>query len=164
MDTLNNRPETKDKVGEVFLWICGAACIALPIVILLVIIIRAIATRGIPLWSLDICELSMWIITYLAMGYVWRIGKHVKVTVFVDKLPDKLKNIVNNLVSALAFIISAVMMWEGLKFCITSWTELRRTENDLPEYAMSVAIPLGLLFLVYEIGRSIVQKNKNKIA
>jgi len=147
-----------DKGSETLLWISGCTCLLLPVILLVVVIVRAIVPAGIPIWSLDICELLMWLPAYLGLGLVWRMGRHVRVTVFIDQIHGKVRKIIDLAVLSLALLVSAAMLWAGARASLVSWIEHRRTYSEFPEYYLSIAIPIGIAFLVYEIGVSIRTK------
>ncbi len=147
-----------DRGSDTLLWISGCVCLLLPVILLVVVIVRAIVPAGIPIWSLDICELLMWVPAYFGLGLVWRMGRHVRVTVFIERIHGTVRKIIDLAVLSLAFLVSAAMMWAGTKACLVSWIEHRRTYSEFPEYYLSVAIPIGIAFLVYEIGISLRSK------
>jgi TRAP-type C4-dicarboxylate transport system permease small subunit len=140
-----------DRVSEDLLRIAGLTCLALPVIILVVVVVRAIVPAGIPLWSIDICELLMWFVTYLGLGLVWRMGRHVTVDVFVKQLNPKWRKLSDKAILLVLLTMTLIMMAGGLRVCWGSWAALRKTANEFPEYYFSLAIPVGLLFLVYEV-------------
>lgn len=147
-----------DQASEKLLAISGIICLALPIIMLIVTGIRTVVPTGIPLWSLDVCELLMWFLTYLGLGFLWRTGRHVKVDVFVNHLHGRWRQMIDIVVILIALGLSSIMIWAGTKACLTSWIDQRRTYNEFPEYIFSIIIPIGLAFLVYEIAVSLVKK------
>ena len=140
-----------DRISEDLLRIAGLTCLALPVIILVVVVIRAIIPAGIPIWSIDICELLMWFVTYLGLGLVWRMGRHVTVDVLVKQFNPKWRRLSDTVILLLLLTMTLVMTAGGLKVCWESWATLKKTANEFPEYYFSLAIPLGLLFLVYEV-------------
>lgn len=154
-------PSAMDRGSEGLLWVAGLVCLLLPVILLVVVVIRAVVPGGIPIWSLDVCELLMWFPTYLAMGMVWRMEKHVRVTVFIDKIAGRARLIIDSAVLAAALLVSGAMMWAGTRACLVSWIEQRKTYSEFPEYYFSIVIPIGIAFLVYEIGCSLRTKLKD---
>jgi len=75
-----------DQTSELLQKVSGFVALLLPVIMLVVVGMRAVAPRGIPLWSIDICELLMWFLTYLGLGYVWRTGRHVTVEIMISQL------------------------------------------------------------------------------
>jgi len=144
-----------DRLSDFLLSLAGMTCLALPVIILAVVVIRSINPSGMPLWSIDICELLMWGITYLGMGMVWRLGKHVAVDVLVKNLPPRIGRIREWAIPLLLMFMSLILLAGGLRVCLDSWLAQKKTTNEFPEYFLSTAIPAGLAFLVYELGRSL---------
>jgi len=149
---------TVDQASEKLVVVSGAICIALPVITLIVVGIRAVVPAGVPIWSLDVCELLMWFLVYLPIGYVWRKGRHVRVNVIVDKLPRRLRQVIDMAILFITLGISSIMVWAGTRASWASLIELRRTYTEIPEYPFSVIIPVGLGFLVYEVAAYLVKK------
>lgn len=144
-----------EKLGDGLLAVAGVVCLALPVILLVVVIVRAIVPAGIPMWSLDACELLMWFPTYLALGYTWRTGHHVRVSVFVDKIQGRPGQILDLVILLIALAITAVLAWAGADACLDSWLEAKKSYSELPEYYFSLAIPVGLAYLLYEVAASL---------
>lgn len=144
-----------DRSSEALFTLSGITCLALPVIILVVVIIRAVNPAGMPLWSIDICELLMWFVTYLGLGLVWRLGRHITVDVFIKTLPARIRRINDTIIIVILLMMSGIMMGGGIRVCVDSWMNQKKTTNEFPEYFLSLAIPVGLAFLVYEIARSL---------
>jgi TRAP-type C4-dicarboxylate transport system permease small subunit len=146
-----NFKQRLDQSSEFLQTVSGITVLLLPVIILVVVGMRAVAPRGMPLWSIDICELLMWFATYLGLGYVWRLGRHVTVEVFIGKLPPRWRKWNDTAMVTILLIMSLVMMAGGFQVCWDSWAGGKKTTNEFPEYYFSLAIPIGLVFLVYEV-------------
>ncbi len=144
-----------DRMSEILFNLGGITCLALPVIILVVVIIRAIYAAGMPLWSIDICELLMWFVTYLGLGYVWRLGRHVTVDVVIKNFSPRMRRMNDIVITLVLFVMALIMMVGGIQVCLDSWMTQKKTTNEFPEYFFSVAIPVGLAFLVYEVARSL---------
>ena len=140
-----------DQTSELLQKVSGFVALLLPVIMLVVVGMRAVAPRGIPLWSIDICELLMWFLTYLGLGYVWRTGRHVTVEIMISQLSPRWRKWNDTVVVVILLIMSLIMMAGGLQVCWDSWAGGKKTTNEFPEYYFSLAIPIGLIFLVYEI-------------
>jgi len=147
-----------DRIGELLHQISGLTCLMLPLIIIVVVVIRATAPRGIPMWSIDICELLMWFVTYLSLGYVWRIGRHVRVEVILNLAPLKWRNRIELISTAIVFGMILIMLIGGFQVCLDAFASHKKTTNEFPEYYFSMAIPLGLLFLMFEVSVSLWKK------
>jgi TRAP-type C4-dicarboxylate transport system permease small subunit len=144
-----------DQTSEFLHKVSGVTVLLLPVIILVVVGMRAVAPQGMPLWSIDICELLMWFATYLSLGFVWRLRRHVTVEVFIEKFSPRWREWNDRAMVTILLIMSLIMMAGGLQVCWDSWAGDKKTTNEFPEYYFSLAIPLGLIFLVYEISVSL---------
>jgi TRAP-type C4-dicarboxylate transport system permease small subunit len=156
--TASNLKNKLDRISEALLNVSGITCLALPVIILVVVIIRAIYAAGMPLWSIDICELLMWFVTYLALGYVWHLGRHITVDVFIKNLPPRWRWANDIFILGILFVMTLIIMAGGFWVCWDSWMTQKRTTNEFPEYFLSLAIPVGLVFLAYEVAVSLWRK------
>jgi TRAP-type C4-dicarboxylate transport system permease small subunit len=147
-----------DRISEALLDVSGITCLVLPVIILAVVIIRAIYAAGMPLWSIDICELLMWFVTYLGLGYVWHLGRHITVDVFIKNLPPRWRWINDTFILGILLVMTVIIMAGGFWVCWDSWMTQKKTANEFPEYFLSLAIPVGMVFLVYEVAVSLRTK------
>ena len=147
-----------DRISEGLLNVSGITCLALPVIILVVVIIRAIYAAGMPLWSIDICELLMWFVTYLGLGYVWHLGRHITVDVFIKNLSPRWRWVDDIFILGILFVITVIILAGGFWVCWDSWMTQKKTANEFPEYFLSLAIPVGLVFLAYEVSVSLWRK------
>jgi TRAP-type C4-dicarboxylate transport system permease small subunit len=154
----SDRRRTLDRLSEILFNVGGITCLALPVIILVVVIIRAINPSGMPLWSIDICELLMWFVTYLGLGYVWRLGRHVTVDVLIKNFSPRMRRRNDIVITLVLLVMSLIMMVGGIQVCLDSWINQKKTTNEFPEYFFSMAIPAGLAFFVYEVARSLWKK------
>jgi TRAP-type C4-dicarboxylate transport system permease small subunit len=139
-----------DKVSEFFLKVNSFICLLLPVIIIIVAVIRAISPKGIPIWSIELCELLMWFLTYLATGFILRMGRHITVDIVVSFLKPQPKRIVGIVMMTIILVMSVILLIGGFDASWSAWMVQKKTSNNFPEYIFSAAIPLGLAFLVYE--------------
>jgi TRAP-type C4-dicarboxylate transport system permease small subunit len=147
-----------DQISEFFLKVNGFVCLLLPVIILVVVVVRAVSPKGIPLWSIDICELLMWFLTFLCTGFIFRLGRHITVDVAIKNLKPPLRKIIDIGMLVIVLVMSIIMMVGGFDASLQSWMSQKKTSNEFPAYLFSVAIPLGLTFLVYEVICSLVKR------
>jgi TRAP-type C4-dicarboxylate transport system permease small subunit len=158
MNGLSNSKGQLDRVSEFFLKVSGIICLLLPVIILVVVVIRAVIPAGIPLWSIDICELLMWFLTYLSLGFVFRLGRHITVDVFIKNLNPQFRRINDIVMVMILLVMSIIMLVGGFEVSWGSWMIQKKTSNEFPEYFLSLVIPLGLTFFVYEVAVSLWKK------
>ncbi len=108
------------------------------------------------LWSYDISYMLYGIIFMLAVPYVEKIDKHVRIEVLYEKFPSKIKNIVDIIGYVLLYIPSSiVILYFGWKFFWESY-QLKEVSGAsmwaAPIYPFKFIIPLtGLLLLLQSI-------------
>jgi len=139
------------RITDALLNIAGLACISLPIIILVFVTIRWKYPQGIPLWSVDICQMLLWFITYLAAGYVIRVNGHVRVNVFLENRPPRTRKKIEQFTAFVCLLVGVLAAAAGTRATVVSWLDQRKTFNDLPEYLFAVVIPIGLIFMVFEM-------------
>jgi len=145
-----------DRFGEILASVAGVTCLALPVIILFFVTVRALYPKGMPLWSVDICQLLLWFLTYLAAAYVFRTGRHVRVTVFVEQFTGRSKEFLDLATAFVCLGAGALMAAAGTRAAVVAWLEQRGTYNDVPEYLFATVIPIGLVMMVYEMVVSVV--------
>ena len=140
-----------NRISDVLLTVAGLTCISLPIIILTFVTLRWQYPHGIPLWSVDICQMLLWFITYLAAGYVVRVDGHVRVNIFLEKFPPKIRRYIELTTSAIGLGVGILAATAGTRAAVVAWMEHRKTFNDLPEYLFAVVIPIGFILMVLEM-------------
>ena len=152
-----------NRASEILHSVTGIVVISLPILMLLVVIVREITPSSVPIWSVDVGALLMWFPAYVGTGFVWRIGRHVRVQVITNKLPLKAREIIEWINLTIALALSLVIFYAGSKEVWVSVSEFRHTFTEFPEWIFCISVPIGLAFLVYEIALHFVKKASRTI-
>ena len=139
-----------DRTSEIMLNVAVFTCLLLPVIVLAIVVVRAVVPGGMPVWSIDVCQLLLWLVIYLGAGMAFRLGRHVRVSVFIDRLQGRVRRAVDFVTLVVSLGVGAMMLAGGLNACIMSWLQLRKTYSEVPEYLFAVAIPVGLMCMVYE--------------
>jgi TRAP-type C4-dicarboxylate transport system permease small subunit len=160
MNAWNKSKQWVDRISEILLTVTAIICLLLPVIVLIIVIVRAVYPGGIPDWSIDICQLLMWFLAYLGAGLVFRLGRHVRVSVLIDQIQGVWRWTIDFTILVISLVASSLMMAGGLRSCLASWLDLRKTTSEGPEYIFAIAIPIGLGFLVYEVTVCVVQQAK----
>lgn len=147
-----------NQASEILHIVSGIVVISIPVLMLLVVVIRAIVPGSVPIWSVDVGALLMWFPAYMGTGLVWRIGRHVRVQVIINKLPEKVRGIIEWINLTIALALSLIIFYAGSKEVWVSVSEFRHTYSEFPEWIFCICIPIGLAFLVYEIAVYFVKK------
>ena len=108
-------------------------------------------------WPLDSCDVMMWGITYLSLGYIWRRGGHVRVRLVLDHIQGKWRQAVEWSVGLICLGTASVMLWGAFNAFWTAWSETKLSTSEFPEYLFAWILPLGIAILVLEVGYSVIR-------
>lgn len=147
-----------NQASEILHIVSGIAVISIPVLMLLVVVIRAMVPASVPIWSVDVGALLMWFPAFVGTGFVWRIGRHVRVQVIINKLPEKARGIIEWINLTIALALSLIIFYAASKEVWVSVSQFRNTYSEFPEWIFCICIPIGLAFLVYEIAVYFVKK------
>lgn len=95
----------------------------------------------------------------LSFTYCFRIGKHVRMSVIVDRLPSKVKNYVELLADLVLFLYLVVFAKEAISYTFSAYQLGCRTETAnlyLPPWLG--AFCLSLLIFVIAVLKSLLEK------
>ncbi len=97
----------------------------------------------------------------LGLGYALREGAHVKVDVFLNLFPPRLKLIVEMFFLAALLLFCGVAMWYGSKYAFAAWKLKEGSHLTLwapPVYPIKTLIPLAFLVLGLQSVAEFVRK------
>lgn len=110
------------------------------ILILLQIISRSLLGSSFS-WTEELTRfLFIWIV-FLGAGIAFKHGSHISIEVFFNKLPPKVKMIVQSLVAVLCVIFFVVLFIKGVEI----------TANSMGQVSPGLGIPMGYVYLVIPI-------------
>ncbi|MEH6473250.1 MAG: TRAP transporter small permease [Halopseudomonas sp.] len=106
-------------------------------------------TEEIILWAF------VWFI-WIGISYAFKERRHVKVTVFVDFLPDKLKMALEVIIDLLIITFFVILIWQSFKL-ITLPYVLSQTSVvlNLPIALLYASAPAGAVLSVYRITQNL---------
>jgi TRAP-type C4-dicarboxylate transport system permease small subunit len=97
-------------------------------------------------------ELSSYLLTVfilLGVAYTYQVGGHVRVTMFVSKLPDRIAIGVSIITTLLSLFIVAVLAWQGW---VLGWEEKTVSEQlRIPELPFRLLVFLAAVSLWIEL-------------
>ena len=97
-------------------------------------------------------ELSSYLLAVfilLGVSYTYQVGGHVRVTMFVAKLPDRVALAVNIMTTLLSLFIIAVLAWQGW---VLGWEEKAVSEQlRIPEMPFRLLVFLAAVTLWLEL-------------
>jgi len=109
---------------------------------------RAVWSRPIP-GSLELSSYMLAAFILLGLAYTQQVKGHVRVTMFISKLPDRWGLLLDVVTTLLSLFIIALMAWQG-------WVEgiKERTVSDMlriPQFPFRLLVSVGGLFLFLEL-------------
>lgn len=111
--------------------------------------------RSSQIWTVEVCEYALFLITFLGTPWLLKVGGHVSIDVVTGQFGEKNRHLFGLLSTSVGVIISAVIFWFAL---VTSWncyqTGVVVTKTlVIPKHYFLVMISLGYILLLFEFGR-----------
>lgn len=146
-----------EKFFSVLSWIVA---VLVSMLIVIDIVLRFLFDRPLPA-TWEISEVFMPLIVFLAFSYTLAIDAHVRVTLFRDRFPSKMRLCSDIFANAVSFVICAMITyWSGIRF----WESFIINEEILaaikiPWWIGKSAMPIGfglfairyLILLLYDL-------------
>lgn len=107
------------------------------------------------IWAVDLSEYALVWITFLAAPWVLKQRGHVRIEIFVDRLPFHLRWPLDVFTSAIGAVGCAILAWQG---AVTTWDSYTRGLTmakawEVPQFLLYLIIPIGSLLLAVEFAR-----------
>lgn len=101
------------------------------------------------------------VVIMLGIAYAMHRGAHVRVDIFYDRFPDRVKHIVN-LATMLLFVlpVSALIIYVSYDFVLMSFSQMEASSDPggLPyRYLVKALIPLAFVLLVLQALREVAE-------
>ena len=122
------------------------------------VLMRYFFTRP-TLWSQDLNENFLVYATYLAAAWILRQDRHVAVTILVDRLSPKGRQLMNCVASTLGALTCVVLMWQSLDYTIDLFVsgELHIRSLIIPKWLSWAPVPFGSgLLCIYFVRRAYI--------
>jgi TRAP-type C4-dicarboxylate transport system permease small subunit len=90
---------------------------------------------------------------FLALGYTFRHGDLVRVSLLVNRLPPRLRHLAELACLSAAFVVVAYIAWAASSFVYESWkfAELAQGLVQIPIWIPQMSLVLGALILVVAV-------------
>ncbi|HEY7610037.1 MAG TPA: TRAP transporter small permease [Alphaproteobacteria bacterium] len=140
-----------ERVLEFFCTVFALVLGALILLMCVDIAIRNFRIGSLP-WLIELTEYAMYAGTFLAAPWVLRLGSHVRVDALLTAIPKKAAVRMEQLVDAVGFAISLVLVYFGALAVLDAWnTNLvaRKTWN-FDEWLLLLPIPISGVLLAAE--------------
>jgi TRAP-type C4-dicarboxylate transport system permease small subunit len=101
------------------------------------------------LGTYEIFEILLPAIVLLGLGYTQGDNAHVRVEIFVSRLPSRKQTILSFVTNGLALLISVLILWRGWVLTIAYWRMGRTIPTiEVPMFLPQLLVPLGALMLI----------------
>lgn len=134
-----------EKVNKLSATIVGWIIVAMGILITIMVITRYVFRNPLGGWVTEALQYALLFTIFLAAGYTTQIGAHVHVEMVLNRLSQKVRNILNKFSVALGFLYSALLIW------LTARIEWQAIVGDWHSKSV-VKIPLYLIYFIIPIG------------
>jgi C4-dicarboxylate transporter, DctQ subunit len=140
------------RAAMVLLVVCGAA---MSIIVMLQIIFRFVIFIPLP-WSEELARyLMIW--TGMVGSFVaLREGRHIGVTIVVDRLPPRAATGVSVFVQAATILFLAILAKQGLALTLVNLSQLSPAMR-IPMFYPYLAVPVGAALMIIELTAGILQ-------
>lgn len=138
--------------AKVVLVVCGAA---MSVIVMLQIVFRFVIFVPLP-WSEELARyLMIW--TGMVGSFVaLREGRHIGVTMVVDRLPPRAAAWVSVFVQAATILFLAIVAQQGLALTLVNLSQLSPAMR-IPMFYPYLAVPLGAALMIVELTAGILQ-------
>jgi len=119
------------------------------------------------LGTFEIFEILLPAIVLLGLGYTQGNNAHVRVELFISRLPVRKQMILNFVTNGLALFISVLILWRGWTL-VTAYSRMGRTipTIEVPMFLPQLLVPLGafvlILALIVQMVQHIIQLTERK--
>lgn len=139
-----------------FLSLIGASIAALALAIIVGSVAVEVVSRSLlkspTIWAVEVATYSLIISGFLGSAYVLRQGRHLEVSLFIDRLTPKVKSYIGVLTDIAAVIFCVIVVLYAIRFVglsrmigAVSVSELR-----VPLWLPQMAVPAGFALLALE--------------
>jgi TRAP-type C4-dicarboxylate transport system permease small subunit len=134
-----------DGLVNVMFYIAGVLIMCQMLVELYEVIGRYFLRRP-PVWGVEFCEYTLFLIGFLGTTWVLRKGAHINVTIVLERLRPTTKTYLNLFSSLIGILISLIIFWFALK---TSWENYLTGVKVVKTYALHKWFFLSFIVLGY---------------
>lgn len=104
------------------------------------------------IWAEELSRLAMIWAVFLGSAVLMKSGDHIRVTVLVERLPERLRVVAD--IASLVFVavVSGLVAWRGVPIAWDSFERGRTVGSmlDLPSWWSQAAIPVGFTLIAIE--------------
>ncbi|KUK14411.1 MAG: TRAP transporter small permease [Synergistetes bacterium] len=101
-------------------------------------------------WSEEAARYMMVWVTYLGAGIALKKGRHIGVTMFISKLPLKLRQPLLVFSEVMVIVFLAILVYQGINLLLTLRTQISPAIG-MPMVIPYFAIPFGCLYMLLHL-------------
>jgi len=153
----NDKKNVLDRLFDLCLVIVNVL-MSLLIVIVIVDVIMTYFFNAPLQWALEVSEYALAFIAFLGAGWLMREEGHLRFEMVLEKLPQKVRSILEIFISIVCLLVSLVIVWSGIEVVISLYEKGALFESVLqwPRWPLIASIPVGFALLAIQLfGRSI---------
>jgi TRAP-type C4-dicarboxylate transport system permease small subunit len=143
----------------------SGAIAALTVMAMCLLITGAVVTRSLfeisLVWVPEIVGYLMVALVFLALGEAMLAGSHIRLDLFVERLPKRLRDVLELLTLALSTGVAGLFTWHGMSTLLRSYEFARRDAFgalNAPLYIPQAALPAGLSVLTLVLALLVCRK------
>jgi len=126
--------------------ICFLAMFSMTVIIFLHVIFRYVLKSPLT-WSEEVAKMCLVWITFGGSAYAFKVGAHVGVEFFIDKLPSNLRFAVQVLINAIIIVFFIFVGYYGVQICMGQVGKLSKAAR-IPLIIPWLAIPVGSALVI----------------
>ena len=140
--------------------IAALAVLAMCLLITVAVFVRYVF--GIPVvWVPEIVGYLMVALIFLALGEAMLAGSHIKIDLFVTRIPKRLRDLLELFTLTLSTVVAGFFAWHGVKTVLRSFDYGRKDAFgalDTPLYIPQAPLPIGLSILTLVLALLVCRK------
>ncbi len=114
-------------------------------------------------WSEEAARYMMVWVTFLGAGYAMGKGRHIGVTMFVEKLPEGARWKVTFAAEIIIMVFLAAVTVQGIKLMIGLWGQTSPA-MDFPMWIPYLAIPVGSVYMFMHLLYLVLSRSSQSIS
>lgn len=105
-------------------------------------------------------------IVFLGVAETLRSGKHLRVTVIMERFGGQVQSILNKINVMIATTYILILLWVSAEFAITSYKKgsMTGTIVEIPEFIPEMFIPIGCLFFTLQLLAHLIREFRGRIS
>ena len=114
-------------------------------------------------WSEEAARYMMVWVTFLGAGYAMGKGRHIGVTLFVEKLPEQVRRKVILTAEIIIMVFLSAVTVQGVKLMISLWSQTSPAMN-FPMALPYLAIPVGAVYMFLHLLRLVMTRSSRALS